>query len=98
MPNEFKIGTNSEAEEADVVVCLPVTDPLKFRDNLVGRCSKCSKPIQYRPNAPKNPPKICWNCAVPDMNKNFEDGDLQVIVGKEAAREVADFLAKKMRH
>ena len=98
VPNKFTIRSDIDNEDSDVVVCIPVTDPLKFDDNLIGRCSKCNIPVQFRPTSPKKPPKICWNCALPDMEREMNAGNLEVAVSSEARKDIMEFLSRKMRH
>ena len=58
---EFADGDN--AEDADVLICCLITNPLILPDNLVGHCSTCYRRIQFRPNVPKTPRKVCEECA-----------------------------------
>lgn len=59
---KLNIASDEECEQADAVVCAPVTVPLYFRDNIVGPCADCGDMLQWRPHAPKKPPKICMRC------------------------------------
>ena len=98
MPNKLTIRSDLDNEDSDCVVCIPVTMPLKFDDNLVGRCSRCNVPVQYRPTAPKTPPKICWNCAMPDMERDMNAGNLEVAVSDKAKEDIMAYLSRKMKH
>jgi hypothetical protein len=59
---ECEIVTDIEAEGASVVVCIAVTRPLTFPDNQTGPCVDCGVLLQWRPHAPKRPPRICLPC------------------------------------
>ena len=95
MSNKLEVGTQEEGEDCDYVVCVRVTSPLAFPDNLMGICCKCGYAIQYRPHAPKAPAKICWECAIPEMNDSFEERDLKVMITPKTAAEVSNYLQKK---
>lgn len=51
-----------EAEDSDFVVCVLASEPTPFIDNLTGVCVDCGQAVQFRPHAPKRPPKICLQC------------------------------------
>lgn len=95
MPNELTIGTPEEGEDADYYVCIPVTDPLAFPDNLVDECCQCGQAIQHRPHYPITPRKICLACATPDMEKDAKKGELEIMISPKTAQEVADYYRKK---
>lgn len=59
-----KIVEDAEAEKADAVVCAGLDGEPMFPDNLTGECADCHDPIQWRPHAPKAPPKICLRCGL----------------------------------
>ncbi len=50
------------ADKADAVICRRVTEPLILADNLVGTCANCGHAVQFRPHAPKSPPRVCDEC------------------------------------
>ena len=60
---ECDIVTDEEAERADFVGCMSVTTPLIFPDNETGPCVDCGDPLQWRPYAPRKPPRVCLFCA-----------------------------------
>lgn len=60
---ECKVVTDEVAESADIVVCTDATVPLYFSDNLTGPCADCGQILQWRPHAPKKPPRVCVTCA-----------------------------------
>ena len=95
MSNKLEIGTQEDGEDCDYVVCIRATNPLAFPDNLVSTFCKCGCAIQYRPHAPKTPDKMCFECAVPEMNESFEEHDLKVMITPKTAAEVANYLQKK---
>jgi hypothetical protein len=99
MSNSLNIVDDpSEAEAADVVVCIELTQPLAFPDNIIDICSKCGRPIQYRPNAPKRPPKVCLPCVQPKLNRLAKKGELQVMITRKTEREVKAHIARKKAH
>jgi hypothetical protein len=57
--------TNDPAE-ADIVVCARYTAPqqLILADNMLGECSDCGHPIQFRPFVADAPRKICVPCVI----------------------------------
>lgn len=91
MSNKFDTG---DGEDADYFVCVPLTSPLKFPDNLVSTCSKCGKSVQHRPIHPKTPKKICMPCAMPEMEIRAMSDDLHVQVRPEAMDEVMAYFKK----
>ena len=95
MTNSIEIDEDDNGEHADMVICVRLTSPLKFPDNLIGICSKCGEAIQYRPHAPKMPPKICAECVGPLANKAAAGGKLHTIITPETAAEIAAHLRKK---
>jgi len=95
MPNKLGIGSQEDGEDCDYVVCIRATNPLALPDNLVSTCCKCGCTIQYRPHAPKTPAKICWECAIPEMDDSFGENDLRVMITPKTAEEVAAYLQKK---
>jgi hypothetical protein len=95
MPNEIMIETQEDGEACDCVVCILVTEPLAFPDNIVTECCECGQLVQHRPHAPKRPPKICLPCIEPKMVKEAARGELGVMITPKTAVEVAAYLAKK---
>jgi hypothetical protein len=59
-----EVVSDADAELSDCVVCVPVSTPLIFPDNLTGPCVGCGAPLQWRHHAPKKPPRLCMPCAV----------------------------------
>ena len=47
------------AEDTDASVCCLITNLLIPADNLVVHCSICFRMIQFRPDVPKTPRKVC---------------------------------------
>lgn len=98
MVNKIEIG---DGEDAVRVVCIPVTEPLAFPDNLISTCCKCGIAIQHRPNVPKGPPKICFACALDaffDMEREPDAGELNMTITPESAKEFGDYIRKKRLH
>lgn len=92
---EVEVG---DGEHADFVLCRLATDPLIMPDNLVSNCSKCFRLVQFRPHSPKTPPRICDECAAPEMAKRAKAGELEMIMTEKTAMDVAWLLAKKRSH
>jgi hypothetical protein len=61
---DVEIASQQECEQASAVVCAVLTTPLYFPDNLTGPCADCGDMLQWRPHAPKAPPKLCMRCAL----------------------------------
>lgn len=57
------VCSEAEAEGSSMLLCIPATIPLALPDNLVGPCSGCGRALQWRPRAPKKPPRVCFDCA-----------------------------------
>lgn len=85
----FKI---SDGNDAELVVCMRVTNPLKYPDNLIAPCSKCMMMCQHRPHNPKHVKIICMECVM--MAK---DGNeiIDALVTPETVREVQDYMRRK---
>ena len=58
----IEIVSEEEAEKADFVVCVRANQKTPFDDNETGVCSKCGEAVQFRPHAPKTPPRLCMEC------------------------------------
>lgn len=58
-----RVVSERSAERAAMVVCIPWSMPLAKPDNLWAPCSGCGQTVQFRPHAPKRPPKMCVRCA-----------------------------------
>jgi len=85
MSNEVRVVSDDEAEAAQFMVCARADTKTPFTDNLYDFCCGCGVKVQFRPNAPTVPKKICFACAIPEMNKHAENNDLQINVSKEGA-------------
>jgi hypothetical protein len=57
------IVSDDDAEQADMVVCMPDEGPRFFPDDIITSCAMCGITIKHRPHVPKTPPKVCVNCA-----------------------------------
>lgn len=60
------VGTPEECEQADFVVCAPVS---YFADDVHTTCAYCQTPIVHRPYAPVTPTKICFRCMLQIVQK-----------------------------
>jgi predicted amidophosphoribosyltransferase len=79
----------SDGRDAEFLVCLLRTDPLKMPDNLIDVCVKCWQAIQHRPNVPPVP-KICEVCAKPLL----EDNRVRIAVTEKTLQEARDYWRK----
>lgn len=100
MPNEFKIGTPEQGEECEHVVCIPMTTPMMFPDNVAAKCSMCGCDVQHRPDIPTKPKIACMDCMLPRMEKAAQEGDLGILVTPKTLLEATDFISgqNKTRH
>jgi hypothetical protein len=60
---EIQFISTTEAETADVVICMPWTHPPILADNQRSKCGVCGHLVQHRPDVPKRPMKVCVGCA-----------------------------------
>lgn len=65
-----KVVSDAEAEQCDMVVCMPNGGPRYFDDDIDTVCAKCGTPIHHRPHVPKTPPKVCIDCALIMSNED----------------------------
>jgi len=89
MLDKFEV---TSGEEADVVVCRLITEPLYLPDNVVAQCSECLRLIQHRPHAPKKPAKVCDECAIKHMAP-----DATFVITEQSKDDLRNYLKKK-RH
>ncbi len=80
-------------ESAEYHVCLRADRPTPFTDNIFDLCCKCGEKVQLRPGGPTVPKKICLPCAMPDMVRAQEKGELETVV----SRETIEVMARKLR-
>lgn len=59
----FTLVSDEDANLVDFVVCVRADTPSRFDDNETGVCSHCGVAIIFRPHIPKDPPRICLQCA-----------------------------------
>ena len=55
-----------------IVMCMPLAWPLTMRDNKIGVCAGCGRPIQYRPHTPPKASKMCVGCVLPMIEATDE--------------------------
>lgn len=65
------VVSQEESEKAAVVVCIRKGSFTPFTDNEFGHCVNCATEVQFRPHAPKTPPRICIEC-LPEVMKVLE--------------------------
>lgn len=86
-------------DDCDVLICRLKTEPLLVADNLLGNCSKCHRLVQFRPSAPRRPPKLCDECALTDIIAAKARGEgVRTTVTRNTARDFADYFRKKKMH
>jgi hypothetical protein len=82
-----------DANVADFVVCHRVAKlPIPYVSAQIEHCSKCKERIWVAHTSPKKPPKICYDCAAPIMEK---DDDLKIIITERQAKEVEKYFRQK---
>ena len=60
--------SSAEAEASDRLVCLPWSNPPVLPDNEKGVCCACGHAVQFRPTAPRRPPRFCVQCALAPLH------------------------------
>lgn len=85
----------SDACDADVVVCVLLTQPLLLPDNVIDLCSMCGEAIQHRPHIPKGPALVCYPCIEPRLKSEMSKGELVAMITPKTATEFREFLRKK---
>lgn len=60
----LRVLSKDEAEGSDMLICMAWSDPPILPDNAMGICHDCAARIQYRPDAPARPTKVCTLCSV----------------------------------
>lgn len=64
VPVEVVSNAEAQAKDYDFAVCARWHGgELILPDNATGFCADCGHAIQFRPNLPKGPPRICVRCA-----------------------------------
>ncbi len=61
---KINVVSDEEAEQADMVICLPDDGPRYFTDDVTSVCAECGIVIRHRPHVPKRPKKVCIHCAL----------------------------------
>lgn len=93
--DKVEITADDDAEHVDIVVCRLVTTPLLEPDNLLANCMKCFRMVQFRPYAPKKPPRMCDECAAPVMARHAKKNDLHMLITPKTASDVLAALIRK---
>ncbi len=62
--DRIQVVSDEEAAKADFVVCCTADMPSPFTDNVMATCAFCATAIIHRPYMPKEPLKICIECAM----------------------------------
>lgn len=90
--DKTEIVDEREAAKATVMVCRLQTEPLYYPDNLVAPCSKCFRMVQFRPHSPKEPKKLCDECAAKDM---AGQKDVRFMITPATADDIVLHMIKK---
>jgi len=73
---KVNVVSQEEAEEVDVVICMPDGGPRYFSDDVSAFCASCGIAIHHRPHVPKKPPKVCIHCGLRMVEADkARDGD-----------------------
>lgn len=67
---KIEVVSDNDAEACEYVVCLRSHIKTKFIDNEFGVCTRCGAGVQFRPTAPKGPPRICMECVADEMDES----------------------------
>lgn len=95
MPNKVNIvETGEDADDADFYVCCRASVPARYDDDLFDFCCKCGEKVRHRPHGPTIPKKICYECIAPQMEKDAENGKLEISTTEKMAEEVRRFLRR----
>lgn len=93
---KVEVTSQADGEGAHVVVCRLITSPLLMPDNLVCPCSKCFRLVQFRPHAPRKPPRMCDECVRADIVERQKAGDdVTFNITQATATDIALVLHKK---
>ena len=68
------VGPDYIPQEKEIVICLRVDidHPIRFSDNVFGNCVDCGTDIQFRPDLPSGPERLCICCAARRMRESHE--------------------------
>lgn len=64
MTKRVKVRVVADATAITMMVCFRVTIPLLRPENFVAACSECGTAVQVHPSSPKEPSKVCVECAI----------------------------------
>lgn len=80
------VVSQEEAENVDVVICMPDGGTSYFTDDVRSHCATCGIPIRHRPHVPKRPLKVCFHCglSMAEQDKAGESGQSEA--GQRALR------------
>lgn len=73
-------------EDERVYVCKRIADWPDLVDETAvkGNCEECKAPIWHKCWAPTSMPKICWHCAVKQIDSMDPDDEVQILPGRAA--------------
>lgn len=59
---KFNVADQDEIMACDFVVCVLADLGLMLPDNVYDFCCKCDRKVQLRPDVPRGPKRICYDC------------------------------------
>ena len=96
MANKITVSDDpDEAESAEYYVCVRASTPAKFDDDLYDFCCLCSEKVRYRPHGPTAPKKVCLECVSDDLEKQVQQGKLEVVLTNRVIQEIQKLTTKK---
>lgn len=73
MPIKLIRDPLNEAADADFVICMRVADvPIPSKPAIIMRCAECGERVWFANSSPRQPKRICWQCAAPILSADKE--------------------------
>jgi hypothetical protein len=63
---DIPVGTDEEIQQVKYLICAPASMS-HFKDDLIGPCTICGKPVCYRPYMPKHLLLVCLDDCFPKL-------------------------------
>jgi len=77
------------------LVCIKLSTPLMFADNVIASCTGCGAALQHRPHAPPDAEPICMDCVIDEAREQGGIIHAALTPGTQAELEA---LLKKTDH